>query len=190
MDILSRHPAPRRRLTTAEFYRMGEVGILGADDRVELIEGQLVAMSPIGVRHALAVDSLNEQFIYAAAGRAKVRVQHPVTLDDGTEPQPDIALVRDRWHGYPQRHPGPQDILLLVEVSDASLPFDRAGKCELYARSGIQEYWIVDLIKNVVRIHREPASNGYASESELGALSRLEVQALPGVTIQAALLFN
>ncbi len=101
-DILSRHAAPRWRLTTADYYRMGEAGILGEDDRVELIEGQLVAMSPIGVRHALAVDALAGQFFAAAAaGRATVRVRNPVTLEDGTEPQPDVVLVRPGWQGYP-----------------------------------------------------------------------------------------
>ncbi len=111
-------------------------------------------------------------------------------MDEGTEPQPDIALVRERWRGHPARHPGPHDIFLLVEVSDASVQFDSEAKRELYARSGIQEYWIVDLTKDVVRVHRGPTACGYASKDELSASARLEIQALPGIAIEAAPLFN
>ena len=93
-DILSRHRVPRHRLTLDEYHRLGEAGILGEDDRVELLEGQLVDMSPIGPRHALAVDALTELLVVAVAGRAGVRVQNPIELDDATEPQPDIVLVR------------------------------------------------------------------------------------------------
>ncbi len=188
-DVLSRHTAPRRRLTVAEFHRMAEVGILGDDDRVELIEGQLVAMSPIGVRHALAVDALSQTFFAAAAGRATVRVQNPVVLDDATQPQPDIALVRPRWRGYPAQHPGPEDVFLLVEVADTSLATDRGVKLELYARAGIREFWIVDLTQGVVHVHRGPEGNGYASVAMVGASGRLDVEALAGVAIGAAALF-
>src|SRR6185312_1090163 len=113
-DILSRHPVPRHRLTRDDYHRLGETGILGENDRVELLEGQLVDMSPIGPRHGLAVDALNELLVGAVAGRAGVRVQNPITLDDRSEGQPDIALVRRPWRGYPTAHPGPEDVILLV----------------------------------------------------------------------------
>ena len=124
-DILSRHPVPRRRLTLDEYHRLGEAGILGEDDRVELLEGQLVDMSPIGPRHALAVDALNELLVVAVAGRAGVRVQNPIELDNATEPQPEIALV-GVLAGYPTWHPRPGDIILVIEVADTSRDTDSA----------------------------------------------------------------
>ena len=137
-DILSRHRVPRHRLTLDEYHRLGEAGILGEDDRVELLEGQLVDMSPIGPRHALAVDALTELLVVAVAGRAGVRVQNPIVLDDATEPQPDIVLVRRPWRGYPTSHPRPGDIFLVIEVADTSRETDLGAKLELYARAGFR----------------------------------------------------
>jgi Uma2 family endonuclease len=188
-DILSRHPVPRHRLTLAEYHRLGEAGVLGEADRVELIEGQLVDMSPIGTRHALAVDALNEGLVTAVAGRAGVRVQNPVDLNDRTEVQPDIALVRRPWQGYPAAHPGPIDIFLLIEVADTSLQTDRGAKLELYARAGIREFWIVDLTTDGVLVYRTPGDGRYESISRVEPSGILEVQDLPGVAIRAASLF-
>src|ERR1700751_3466297 len=142
-DILTRNPVPRHRLTVEEYHRLGEVGILGNEDRVELLDGQLVDMSPIGPRHALAVDALNELLLMAVAGRAGVRVQNPIELDGRTELHPDVAVVRRPWRGHPNAHPRPGDIFLLIEVADTSLETDRGAKLELYANAGIQEFWIV-----------------------------------------------
>lgn len=189
-DVLSRHYVPRHRLTRADYHRLGEAGILGEDDRVELLEGQLVDMSPIGPRHALAVDALAELLLPAIAGRAALRVQNPIELDETTEPQPDIALVQRPWQGYPHAHPGPADILLLVEVADTSLDTDRGAKLELYARSGIREVWIVDLTANRVLIFRGPSGNGYSSQASTGPAGTLSVEALSGVSIPAAPLFT
>ncbi|HTW71487.1 MAG TPA: Uma2 family endonuclease [Acetobacteraceae bacterium] len=133
-DILSRHQVPRYRLTLDDCHRLGEAGILGEDDRVELLEGQLVAMPPIGPRHALAVDALNESLMTAIAVRAAVRVRNPVVLDGGSEPQPDLTVVRRPWRGYTHLHPQPDNVLPLIEVSDSSLDTDRGAKRELYAR--------------------------------------------------------
>jgi Uma2 family endonuclease len=188
-DILSRHPVPRHRLTLAEYHRLGEAGVLGEADRVELIEGQLVDMSPIGTRHALAVDALVELLITAVTGRAGVRVQNPVDLNDRTEVQPDIALVRRPWQGYPAAHPGPIDIFLLIEVADTSLQTDRGAKLELYARAGIREFWIVDLTTDGVLVYRNPGDGSYESISRVEPSGILEVQDLPGVAIRAASLF-
>ena len=102
-DILSRYQVPRHRLTVRDYHRLAEAGVLGEDDRIELLEGQLVDMAAIGPRHALAVDALNELLVMAAAGQALVRVQNPIVLDDTSEPQPDFTLLRRPWHGYPQR---------------------------------------------------------------------------------------
>ena len=134
-DVLSRHPVPRHRLTVADYHRLGEAGILGTDDRVELLEGQLVDISPISPRHALAVDVMAELLVFAAAGRAHVRVQNSITLDSGSEPQPDLTVVRRPWSGYPRAHPGPADVLLLIEVADSSLDLDLGAKRAIYARA-------------------------------------------------------
>ena len=188
-DVLSRYAVPRHRLTRKEYYRLGDAGVLGEDDRVELLEGQLVDMSPIGPRHALAIDALNELLVLAVAGRAGVRIQNPVGLDDLSEPQPDITVVRRPWQGYPNSHPQPGDVLLLVEVADSSLGFDSGPKLELYARAGIREYWIVDLTSDSVLVHRDPRGAGYQSVTRKQPGSVLQAEALPGVSIPAASLF-
>lgn len=189
IDILNRHPVPRHRLTLDEYHRLGEAGILGEDDRVELLDGQLVDMSPIGPRHALAVDALNELLMAAVAGRAAVRVQNPVEIGRGTEPNPDIAVVRRPWDGYPHAHPRPEDVFLLVEVADTSLATDRGAKLELYARAGIREFWIVNLTTDGVLVYRSPSGDTYASMARMDPSSLLEIEALPGIAIPAASLF-
>jgi Uma2 family endonuclease len=189
MDILIRHPVPRRRLSVAEYHRLGQVGILGADDRVELLEGQLVKMSPIGPRHALAVDALAEILITAVAGKAGVRVQNPVTLDDGSEPQPDIAVVARPWQGYPGAHPGPADILLLIEVADSSLETDKGAKVALYAKAGIRAFWIIDLTINTVHVYRTPSNGAYQSITTVPPSAMLALEELPGVRFAAESLF-
>ena len=188
-DILSRHPVPRHRITLEDYHRLGRAGILGEDDRVELLDGQLVDMSPIGPRHALAVDALTKLLVLAVAERATVRVQNPIELDATTEPQPDIALVRQPWRGYPKAHPQPRDVLLLVEVADTSLELDRGAKLELYARAGIREFWVVDVTTNGVLVHRRPRGDRYDLVTRVESPSVLGIEDLPGVQIPAASLF-
>jgi Uma2 family endonuclease len=190
LDVLSRYPVPRHQLTVADYHRLGTAGILGEDDRVELLEGQLVDMSPIGPRHALAIDALTELLVMAAAGQATVRVQNPIVLNDRSEPQPDFTLVRRPWAGYPDAHPGPSDVLLLIEVADSSLDFDLGPKLELYARAGIREVWIVDLTTDGVLAHRDPDGGHYGSVLRVEPSGMLKVAALPAVTIQAASVFR
>jgi Uma2 family endonuclease len=168
---------------------MGEAGILGHTDRVELLEGQLVDLPPIGPRHAIVTGNLIQLLVAACTGRARVRCHDPVVLDDGSEPQPDIALVQRPWRGYPDTHPGPDDIFLLIEVADTSLDFDRMVKLELYARAGIREVWIADLTTGMVFVHRGPSAGGYASVVQAAAPALLGVEGLPRVTIPVAAVF-
>jgi Uma2 family endonuclease len=189
VDILARYPVPRHRLTRRDYYRLGEAGILGEGDRVELLEGQLVDMSPIGPRHAIITGNLSELLVVGFAGRAQVRCRNPVVLDDGSEPQPDFALVRRPWRGYPHTHPEPDDIFLLIEVADSSLAFDRTVKLELYARAGIKEVWIVDLTSDGVLVHRDPSGGAYGSVVRIEAPGELGVEALPGVMISVGDVF-
>ncbi len=153
----------RRRFTTDEYHQMARAGILGEDDRVELIEGEIVEMTPIGARHAECVDRLTDLFSRAFSDAARLRVQNPVRLGENSEPQPDIVLARRKSGFYASDHPTPEDILLLVEVADSSADPDRRVKVPLYVRSGIVEVWLVDLEQDTITIYRDPTPDGYHS---------------------------
>jgi len=164
----------RRLFTVAEYHRMGEAGILAEDDRVELIEGEIVEMTPIGSRHAACVDRLNRLFSRHAGEGVIVRVQSPIRLGEHSEPQPDLALLHSRPDFYAGAHPGPQDVLLVVEVAETPAAYDRAVKVPLYARSGVPEVWLVDLAGARVEVYRRPAPQGY---QEVQAVRRGEALA-------------
>jgi Uma2 family endonuclease len=151
----------RHRLTVTDFHRMGEAGILHEDDRVELIEGELIDMAPIGSRHASKVIQLTALFNALLSGRAIVSPQNPVRLGTYSEPQPDIAILRFRDDYYAAALPQPEDVLLLVEVADTTLQYDRDIKMPLYARHGIPEVWLVDVQHERVEMYLEPGSDGY-----------------------------
>jgi len=172
----------RRAFTVAEYHRMAEAGILHEDDRVELLEGEIVEMSPIGDRHANCVARLTMLLPGRVSGRAIVWVQNPVRLSERSEPQPDVALLWFRPDFYP-RHPGPADVLLLIEVSETSLDTDRAVKVPLYARAGIPEVWLVDLLGEVVEVFREPGPEGYGRVERVGRGGRVVPGALPDLFV-------
>ena len=182
---------PRRhRLTVADYYRMAEVGILDPDARVELIDGEIIDMAPPGSLHAATVHRLTEIFVRALEGRATVLVQNPVRLSDYSEPQPDLALLRRREDFYSEHHPRPGDALLVVEIADTSLRFDRDRKTPLYAGHEIQELWLVDLRgKRLVR-HRAPQHAAYTLVDEPDLSAALDVSALPGVAVDLRSLFG
>jgi Uma2 family endonuclease len=169
---------------------MGEVGILGERDRVELIEGELVATSPIGSYHQGTVNRLTHSLVKAVGGRAIVSVQGPIRLDRFSEPEPDFAVLRPRPDFYRDAHPEPSDVLFLIEVADTSPNYDRAVKRALYARHAIAELWIVDLNAGEVEVCRQPGPDGYARATRVGRDSVLEPQLLAGVRIPAAALFR
>jgi Uma2 family endonuclease len=189
--LLAAHPwVTRRPITVAEYHRMGEVGILGDRDRVELIEGELIAMSPIGSQHSGTVITLSHVLWSAVGTRALVSVQNPVKLDDFSEPEPDFALLRLRPDNYRDAHPQPADVLLLIEIADTSLNYDRTVKRALYARHAIPEFWIVDLTAGEIEMCRQPQADGYATVDRAGRDAVLQPQLLPGVHIQASTLFR
>ena len=161
MTNLADNWLPRHRLTVEEFHRMGETGILRPDACVELIEGEIIDMAPIGSPHASAVARLAQLFVQALGSTAVVWIQNPIVLGDYSEPQPDLILLRPRDDFYRHALPRPADALLVVEVSDTSLRFDREVKLPLYARSNIPETWIVDLEHRVLMVYRNPADAGY-----------------------------
>jgi Uma2 family endonuclease len=189
--LLAANPwVARRPITVTEYHRMGEVGILGERDRVELIEGELVAMSPIGSYHHGTVNQLTHALVHAVGERAIVSVQGPVRLDDLSEPEPDFALLKPRPDFYRDAHAQPADVLLLIEVADTSLNYDRNVKRMLYARHAIPEFWIVDLTSREVEVCRAPKADGYAAVQRVGREDELEPELLPGVRIRASALFR
>jgi Uma2 family endonuclease len=173
----------RRRFTVHEYYAMADAGILHEDDRVELIEGEIIEMAAIGSQHAACVDRLNRLLVRGAGDSAVVRVQNPVRLSDLTEPQPDLALLRPRDDFYAAGHPGPADTLLIVEVSHTTLGYDRGVKLPLYATARIPEVWIVNPEEGVVEVYREPSGGRYRSEGRAAPGDLLEPLALPGVAV-------
>jgi Uma2 family endonuclease len=169
----------RRRFTVQEYHQMAEAGVLSEDERVELIEGEIVHMAAIGSRHAAAVKRLNHLFFQHLSGRAVLGVQDPIQLSSFSEPQPDVALLRPRVDFYAQGHPQPADVFLVVEVADTSVGFDRDLKAPLYARSGILEMWLVNLSDDYVAVYRQPHSTGYQDVRRMQRGQRLAPQAFP-----------
>ena len=169
----------RRRFTVDEYHRMGQTGILGEDDRLELLEGEIAEMAPIGSRHQGTVDRLTELFSRRMADMATIRVQGPVRLGEDSEPQPDLTLLRRRADFYASAHPGPHDVLLLVEVSDSSTEYDREVKLPLYARHGIAEVWLVGLEAGIVEVYRGPTDRGYREVSRSRRGQDLSPEAFP-----------
>lgn len=165
MQLALDHPEtpPRRRFDVAAYHRMAEAGILHPKDRVELIDGEIVEMAPIGSAHSGTTNRLTSLVgRLAADGRVVASIQGPLRLDPFNEPQPDLMLLRPRADFYRASHPSAADVLLLVEIADSSLAYDRGPKLALYARHGVPEIWIVDLAGRAVEVCREPGPDGYA----------------------------
>ena len=158
-------PRPHR-LTVHDYYRMAEAGVLSPDDRVELIEGEIIDMPPGGDRHASVVRLLNTRLVRALGDAAEVSTQLPVRLSLRSEPQPDFAIVRAKQGGY-RKHPQPRDVLLLIEASDATLRYDLGKRASLYAAHGIPEYWVFDLQHDRVWRHRTPKGREYTQRDEV-----------------------
>jgi Uma2 family endonuclease len=173
----------RRLFDVDEYHRMGEVGILTDEDRVELIDGEILKMSPIGARHMRCVMFLNEAFVRRLDGRAVVSPQNSLRLHRRTEPQPDVVLLRPPLARYARTIPGPNDTLLVVEVADTSQYRDRVVKLPRYAAAGVPGVWIVDLDAAVVDVHREPSPKGYRSSRRAEGGEEVAPEAFPDVTL-------
>jgi Uma2 family endonuclease len=179
MDMEAPALMQRHRFDVDDYYRMAEAGILGPEDRVELIEGEIVEMPPIGSAHGATTDTLTARLLLAVGERAIVRVQGAIRLDPYSEPQPDLALLLPRPDRYRSSHPGPGEILLVVEVAHATVRFDREVKLPLYARAGIPECWIVDLRRNAIEVHSSPRGDSYRERQEIRSGGRLAPSAFP-----------
>jgi Uma2 family endonuclease len=176
----------RRPFTVAEYRRMAQAGIFTEDDRVELLGGEVAQMTPIGSRHAACVTRLNHLFVVRLQGRAQVNVQNPIHLSERSEPQPDIALLRPRSDFYAPAHPGPADVILLVEVAETSSDVDRTVKVPLYARAGIPEVWLVTLAEDGVEVYRRPTAEGYQELQSVGRGGQVTPQTFEDVSIEVA----
>jgi Uma2 family endonuclease len=181
---------PRRhRLTVADYYRMGEAGILAPEARVELIDGEIIDMAPIGSAHVSSVLQLDHLLKDAVKGKALVLVQAPIVLGDYSAPQPDLALLRPRTDYYRSSLAGPGDVLLIVEVALSSLRFDRDDKIPLYAHHGIPEVWLVDVdAKRLIR-YGKPQQDASARSDEPDLGCPLEIAALPETRLDLRKLF-
>ena len=176
----------QHRFTVKEYYRMAETGVLSPNARVELLDGRIIDMSPIGPLHGGATTYLTEIFTAAAKGRWLTRIQNPVRLDDYSEPQPDLVLAKRVKDFYRKRHPQPDDVYLLVEISDTTLELDQEEKLPAYGRAGIAEVWTVNLNELAVEVYREPDFTGYGSKTVLRAGAQATPLAFPDVTVEVA----
>ncbi len=179
----------KRRFTVSEYHCMGRAGVFDPGERVELIEGDVFGMTPIGSRHAACVNRLTQLLTERIGPDAIVSVQNPLQLDRHSEPQPDLAVLKPRADFYAEAHPGPQDVLLVIEVADTSLEHDQARKLPLYARAGVPEVWLVDLAAQRVLVHRNPDPSGYAQVDALSGAATLAAQTLPQLQLNVAELF-
>jgi Uma2 family endonuclease len=177
------------RITVDEYHRMAEVGLLAPDARVELIEGVIIDMAPIGTFHAVVVDRLNVLLVHAVGEQGIVRVQGPVELSRSTEPLPDFAVLKPRENAYRRAHPQGADTLLAIEVSDTTLRYDRHTKLPLYARHGVQEVWIADVNRACLHVCRSRTDVGYSDIQVLTDPGRLAIPLLDDVSVDLTGLF-
>src|SRR6266853_4546096 len=176
----------KHRFTVQDYHRMAETGVLRPDARVELLDGQIIDMSPIGPSHGGVVKRLNDYFSRLAQGRWLMAVQDPLRLDPQSEPEPDLMLLKRAPDFYTSRHPVPEDVFLLIEVADTTLEFDREEKLPAYGRAGVAEVWIVNLSEQTIEVYREPHFAGYTATKVLCAGERACPLAFPDVAVDVA----
>jgi len=176
--------AGQRLIRAEEYQRMIELGIFREDERIELIEGRIVQMSPKNLKHALATTRSNRCFQRVSGDRAFVRVQDPILLNDFSEPEPDIVLVAPPDERYLENHPKPEDIFLVLEIADSSLVYDRDEKGPLFAQNGVVQYCLLNLQSRELEDYREPSSNGYRSKRTYTEEQSFTLVAFPKISIK------
>lgn len=192
MATLTTMPAPtapaitKRRFSIKEYYLMADAGILSPRDRVELIDGEIVQMAPIGSYHAACVNTLNRLFMEMLGRRVVVSVQNPVRLSERSEPEPDIALLRPRADAYQESHPGPDDVMLIVEVSHSTVEYDRDVKTPLYAEAGIPELWLVNLDEDYIDGLSDPDGSIYRTTRRYARGDRIAPALLPDALLDVS----
>jgi Uma2 family endonuclease len=176
----------RRYFNVTEYYRMAEAGVLTESDHVELIEGEIIEMSPIGSRHAACVRRLGSLSTHLLAQIVIVSIQNPVRLNPYSEPEPDIALLRLKDDFYAQAHPTPEDVLLVIEVADTSVEYDRGIKMPLYAEAGMAEAWLVNLPKDIIEVYTEPINGSYQKCQIVKRGEKLTSQTIASLTLDVS----
>ena len=188
----STHTTPERppripfRFTVADYYRAGRAGVLKPQHRYELIEGEIIRMTPPGPEHCESVDTLSDLLHDLLEKKYRIRCQGSVRLDNISEPLPDFAILKKRPEGYGKRQPGPADTLLLIEVSDSSLSYDKNRKAQIYAAAGIVEYWIVNLKKRCLHVMRKPTKEGYEDILTLDPTDEVRALKVPQLKVKVA----
>ena len=168
-----------RKFTVAEYYRMAEVGILSPEERVQLIEGEIIVMPPMGPGHAGKITRSNRHLGRLAADQFLVCIQVPLHLDDGSEPEPDVMLVRPRADCYETIHPTPADTFVVLEVSDSTLEFDRNRKAQVYGRAGVAQTLVLNLLEDCIENFTEPGPQGYGRHTIHRRGDKIQLVALP-----------
>ena len=181
---------PRHKFSVDDYYKMAEVGILNEDSRVELIEGEILQMVPIGSKHASMVDKLARVPGKKVPDNYVVRIQNPLRLPNNTEPEPDVMLLKPRADEYSDSHPTAHDVLLLIEVSDSTLDYDRKVKLPLYARYHIPDVWIIDLNSQHLEQYSHPTGDSYVDFDLLDSRHTVVLPTLPDATIKLMDLFG
>jgi Uma2 family endonuclease len=175
--------APTYRWTVEEYEELGRAGFFQGDKRVELFNGEIIAMSPIGFRHATAVRLLTNFFAQRARHRFEVDPQNPIVLDNVSEPRPDLTLL-DPAVSNARRHPCPADLFLVIEVSDSTVTYDREDKGPAYARNGVREYWLLNLGESVLEVYRGPSPTGYRQTQSFSPDDTVAPQAFPDLVLR------
>jgi Uma2 family endonuclease len=180
----------RHKLSVEDYHKLGEAGILREDSRVELIDGELMDMAPIGAAHMRIVNRLTRLLVLAVGDLGVVSIQNPITLPPHSEPQPDVVILSPGSDHIEAPVPGPREALLVSEVADTTVAYDRSTKLSLYAEAGIAEVWIVNVPAQCVEVYRDPVAGAYMAKSEAGSGDLLSPSRLPPVTVQVAELFR
>lgn len=173
----------RRHFTLAQYHQMIATGVLPEGDRVELIDGEILEMATIGSKHSAQVKRLNRLFTRLLGDEVLVSIQNPIELGPRSEPEPDVALLRWRTDYYESSHPQPADVYLVIEVADSTVEFDREVKAPLYARSGIVEYWLINLPADAIVVHRQPTAAGYQWVETYQRGQAIAIATLPDIAL-------
>jgi Uma2 family endonuclease len=175
-----------RLISVAEYHSMGELGILNPDENVELLAGQIVKKSMKGTRHTSTNKRLEKVLEHLLGDRALVRTQDPITLDNYSEPEPDVAVVLPNLSFYADHHPTPSEVYLIIEISDTTLRQDCEYKAKLYAQAAIEDYWVLDINKRQLHIFRLPSSDGYLSQQVISDNEIISPLAFPEIRLSIA----
>jgi Uma2 family endonuclease len=175
--------ATKKLFTVDDYYKMADAGILSEHDRMELIEGEIIVISPMGPHHAAIVARVNHLLLALFREKAHLRPQLPLRLNDFNEPQPDIVLLKPRRDFYSSKHPGPADVFLVMEISDSSLKYDRDVKLPVYAAARVPEVWIADLPNDTLLVYRDPSGKGYKTFLSFGRGDELSCLKFPDVKL-------